>query len=486
MVIASFCAFLLVFVLIGLSSLRQSKHDSLDYLLAGHSVPAWLVGLSAVATNNSGYMFTGVIGYTYVEGLSAIWLMLGWISGDFAASLFVHKRLRIATELREVHSFSGALARWNDTFFPRLRAICGTIALLFLGTYAAAQLSAGSKALSVLFHWPFWSGAVVGAVIVLLYCFAGGIRASIWTDAAQSVVMITAMAVLLWSAAAKLGGIDAAWRALDEVDPAYLDWFPGSLPFGPLIGGFLFVAGWFAAGFGVVGQPHIMIRFMTLDKPEKITAARTYYYIWYFLFYAAATGVGLLSRVLIPDSAAFDPELALPMLSLDLLPPYAVGLILAGLFAATMSTADSLILSCSASLTRDFTLNRTENYLVTKAGTVLITLAALGIALFGSKSVFELVVVAWAVLASAFAPLLMVYTLRQRPTEGLASAMVLSGTITVFIWRQLGWHEAVYEILPGMIAGFAVFLLGKALGWELPETAGSREVETMSSRSLSI
>ena len=96
--IISFVCFLLGFTLIGLSSAWKSRDTRHDYYLASSSVKPWLVGLSAVATNNSGYMFIGVIGYTYNTGLASIWLMFGWIVGDFLASMFVHNRLRAATE----------------------------------------------------------------------------------------------------------------------------------------------------------------------------------------------------------------------------------------------------------------------------------------------------------------------------------------------------------------------------------------------------
>ena len=198
--IISFLFFLLVFVAIGISSAHKSRGTKQDYYLASSSISPALVGLSAVATNNSGYMFIGVIGYTYATGLASIWLMLGWIVGDFLASTFVHRRLRTATELSGEVSYAGVLSNWyNNGKQDSLQRVIGLISLIFLLAYASAQLVAGGKALHVLFDWPVWAGAVIGSVLVALYCIAGGIRASIWTDAAQSVVMIVAMAVLLLS-----------------------------------------------------------------------------------------------------------------------------------------------------------------------------------------------------------------------------------------------------------------------------------------------
>lgn len=110
-ILTSFIFFLLVFIIIGIYSCRYSTGTKSDYYLAGHNISPWLVGLSAVATNNSGYMFIGVIGYTYVTGLPSIWLMAGWIAGDFLASLFVHKNLRIATTATQEVSYAGVLSR---------------------------------------------------------------------------------------------------------------------------------------------------------------------------------------------------------------------------------------------------------------------------------------------------------------------------------------------------------------------------------------
>tara|TARA_R100000900_G_scaffold39187_2_gene32369 strand:- start:102793 stop:103263 length:471 start_codon:yes stop_codon:yes gene_type:complete len=125
-------------------------------------------------------------------------------------------------------------------------------------------LNAGSKALHVLFDWPIWLGAVIGAGIVVAYCFAGGIRAAIWTDAAQAFVMCGAMFLMLGVAIEHLGGPAAAWRQLNAVSPGYMSAVKGlASPWGPM----LFIVGWLFAGFSVIGQPHIMIRFMRRNAP---------------------------------------------------------------------------------------------------------------------------------------------------------------------------------------------------------------------------
>ncbi|QIB64505.1 sodium/proline symporter [Kineobactrum salinum] len=461
--ILSFLVFLLLFTLIGVSSARLSRGTREDYYLASASVRPWLVGLSAVATNNSGYMFIGVIGYTYATGLASIWLMIGWIAGDFIASMLIHHRLRAATARTGEVSYAGVLANWYGAGQPGLQRLIGVISLLFLLAYASAQLVAGSKALHVLFGWPDWLGAVLGAIMVTLYCFAGGIRASIWTDAAQSMVMVVAMALLLVVAVLSVGGVDSALQQMAAID-GFLDWAPDDLVLPGLAGAVLFALGWLFAGLSVIGQPHVMVRFMTLDNNDSMVRARLWYYLWFTAFYSLATGVGMLSRIYLSHGAEFDAELALPTMAVELLPPVLVGLVLAGIFAATMSTADSLVLSCSAALTHDLLPGRVGSTLLIKFATLGICVLALAWALLNQQSVFNLVILSWSGMASALAPLLVVLSLGHRPAQSLSVLAVVVGLAVALLWRYLGLHNAVYEGLPGILAGLLLLWLGLMAG----------------------
>ncbi|SHF15132.1 sodium/proline symporter [Microbulbifer donghaiensis] len=469
----SFLFFLAMFAAIGVSSFVKSRGTKKDYYLASHDVSPFLVGLSAVATNNSGYMFIGVIGYTYATGLASIWLMVGWILGDLLGSLWVHKSLCRATRETGESSYAGVISHWGGSRFVAWQRLAGVLSLLFLLAYASAQLVAGSKALYVLLDMPIWSGAVIGGVIVAAYCLAGGIRASIWTDAAQSLVMIVAMGVLLVVATKSVGGVGAAVQSMGEV-PGFLNWYPQDLLLPGAAGGVIFALSWLFAGLSVIGQPHVMVRFMALQSADRMVQARLWYYLWFTAFYAMATGVGMLARILLSDPGSFDAELALPMMAMELLSPVFVGLILAGIFAATMSTADSLVLSCSASLTHDILPHRIEKTWMLKLATLLMTAAAVGWALLNKQSVFSLVVMSWSALASAFAPLLIVLAFGGRPSQRARIAMSLIGLATALLWRWLGWHGHIYEGMPGILAGLAVYGVAKWLVREpLPSGANA-------------
>jgi sodium/proline symporter len=455
MIIFSFLFFLCLFVAIGAASIFYKKETTSDYLVADRSINPWLMALSAVSSNNSGFMFIGLIGMTYMTGLSSIWIMVGWITGDYLAWHWVFKKLREKSGAFLANSIPEFVSHIGGKVSHPIRILTALTILAFLGTYAAAQLSAGSKALHVLFGWPYSTGACIGAAMVLIYCFSGGIRASIWTDAVQSIVMIVSMSVLCGVALTQIGGFGQLGLKLATIDPGLVHWIPQDLPMGFA----LYFLGWFMAGLGVVGQPHIMIRAFAINSANGIQKARKVYFTWYVAFIVSAILVGLCCRVILPDIGAFDAELALPTLANALLPDLFVGFILAGLFAATMSTADSQILSCSAALTQDIFPNRPNNYYLAKIGTVLVTAMVLGITLFGDQSVFNLVVLAWSMLAVTLGPLMIVQSLGKPLTTKQGIIMILAGAITTLAWRHFGLSSAIYEVAPGMAAGAVAYFI---------------------------
>lgn len=145
MTLFSFLLFLAIFTGVGLASAFKAKKSRTDYYIASGAVKPWLAALSAVSTNNSGYMFIGIIGFTYVAGLDAMWLLVGWIFGDFLASLFVHAKLKKATVRTHEASFASVMASWNGDEFKVWRPLAALVMLAFLGAYAAAQISAGAR-----------------------------------------------------------------------------------------------------------------------------------------------------------------------------------------------------------------------------------------------------------------------------------------------------------------------------------------------------
>lgn len=462
LIVASFIVFLLLFTGIGILSSRQKTASSEDYLVASRNVNPWLIALSAVSTNNSGYMFIGLIGFTWRSGVEAIWITFGWILGDLLTWFWVHKRVRDQSEAVGAASVPALLATAPSGKVQRpIAIVAGILTFLFLGGYAAAQLKAGATTLHALFDWPLWLGSVIGVVIVAVYCLSGGIRASIWTDAAQSVVMIGAMTMLVAYCWAEVGGPSALWDALAAIDPALVDPIPHGLAFG--LG--LYVLGFIFAGVATIGQPHILVRFMAIDSSKSINKARIIYFAWYTFFSAAAMVVGLYARVIMPEigagltgaELATATEGALPLLSVKLLPALLIGVMLAGLFSATMSTADSQILSCSAAVTQDVMPRWSRSYRASKIATLSVAAVALVIALTASSGVFSLVLVAWSVLGASLGPVLLVRLAKRPLPTPLALLMMAAGIATVVAWGESDWASSVFKMLPGMLVPLAIY-----------------------------
>ena len=443
-------------LLIGLSSARQAKASAADYFVASRSVPPWLVGLSAVATNNSGYMFIGLIGYTYAVGIQSVWLMVGWIAGDLIGSKVAHERMRDEAERVHANGIISLLARWGDTRNRSWQVLAALVSVVFLSTYAAAQISAGGKALEGMLDIPMAIGMGMVALVVIAYSIAGGMRASIWTDAVQSLLMVVSMVVLLLAAVNHLGGLQAVFQQAGAID-GFLNPSPTNLDVPGFIGPLAFVVGWMFAGAAALGQPHIVSRFLALQNTRQMNQVRLWYYGYYLLFYCFATAVGLLSRLYFGESSGFDPEMALPNMARDLLPPWLAGLMLAGIFAATMSTADSLVLSCSSALTQDLPRHSSENRWLLKAATGFTTIFALGIGLWSEQSVFSLVVWAWGTLGAAFVPILIWQVLGAKLNSLAMLVMSSTGVLATVAWKFYGFPNTIYE---GAVGMFSALVLG--------------------------
>ena len=335
--------------------------------------------------------------------------------------------------------------------------VSGIITIAFLGSYSAAQLVAGSKALNVLFGWNYYLGIILGAFIVVAYCFSGGIRASIWTDAAQGILMVGSLLLLAVVAVASCGGPVELLGKLAEIDPALVSLNPPNLAWGVLP----FAMGWLFSGLGVVGQPHIMVRAMAIDSEDNLNLANNLRSVTFLINFLTAMTIGLTGRVLIPELMAGDPETALPYLALELLPVALVGVMLAGLFAGTISTADSQILSCSATLNQDIFPATANSYNLAKLWTLAMTAVVVAIAIFANNNVFALVIFSWSVLASSLGPLLVLRVWQQPVGVPVAIAMMFAGTATVITWTELELSDAVNPTLPGIAAAMTVYLISR-------------------------
>lgn len=465
--IVSFVILLVLITASGAMAVIRKRKTPEDYLVASREVSPWLSALSTVATNNSGFMFIGMIAYTYRLGIESVWMMVGWVLGDLLMWVFVHPRVRRASARERSSSLPGLVGTWDGTVVRPVVVTAGLITVVFLGVYAAGQLKAGSTALHALFGWDMTVGALIGTAIVILYSYAGGIRADIWTDAAQSFVMLVSMAMILAAGAMEVGGWQALMDNLARQDPSLVEWIPDDLAFGmvPFVVGFTF------AGMAAAGQPHLMTRIMSIESVSAIRRAGFYYFGWYVPFFVASIGVGLYCRAILPDLAGLPvaeglnqpTELALPLITMELLPQVFVGLALAGLFAATVSTADSQIIVCSGAMTQDVRPGWRKSYVASKAATFAVTGFALVIALFAPEGVFGLVLIAWSALGASLGPVLALRLFRLPVNTATALMMMLAAVTTVSLWHLSPWDDDVFKALPGALAAVAVYLAYRVL-----------------------
>ena len=460
-ILISFLFFLGIFAGVGLASMRVKEDTTDDYLVAGRGMHPALAALSAVSTWNSGYMFIGAVGFTYMMGYNVIWMAIASTLGQLIAWAWLYKFIQEEGQKRSVRSLSSLVAEKAGAPEAKLAAI---LSVLFLSIYAAAQLTSGGKALFVMLGWDELIGILIGFVLVVAYCYAGGIRASIWTDAVQSCVMIVGSLILCWIALGEVGGFGGLNAGLLSQDPALTSMMPPNLMFGFS----MWVLAFFLGGLAVAGQPQVVSRIMTLDSDNDRKQAMVWFFVWQTPFIVLITFIGLASRVLF-SSNDFDPELGLPMLAMDTMPAIGVGMILASIFAATMSTADSQVLACTAAITDDIKPEWREDHKTTKKVTLVVAAFATaisvgGLYIPGGDSVFKLVVLAVYGLGSIFVPLLIIRWMGYKPDSTHSIAMMISAFSAVVVWSLLpaimDWKsvagaDGIFPSVPGMGAAFA-------------------------------
>ena len=461
---------MLLFAGVGLASIRVKKDTTDDYLIAGRGMHPALAALSAVSTWNSGYMFIGAIGFTYMMGYNVIWLAIASTLGQLVAWMWLYKFIQEEGEKRNVRSLSSLVGDKAGSPEAKLAAV---LSVLFLSIYAAAQLTSGGKALLVMMGWPELIGILIGFVLVVAYCYAGGIRASIWTDAIQSCVMIVGSMILCWIALGEVGGFSGMNSGLESQDTALTNIMPPDLMFGFSLWVFAFLLG----GLAVAGQPQVVSRVMTLGSEKDRKQAMVWFFVWQTPFIILMTFVGLSSRVLFPKADSFDPEVGLPMLAMDTMPAIGVGMILASIFAATMSTADSQVLACTAAITDDIKPKWREDHKTTKKVTLVVAAFATAISIGGlyvpgGDSVFKLVVLAVYGLGSIFVPLLIIRWMGYKPDSTHTIIMMVSAFTAVMLWSLLpaimDWKsvasaDGVFPSVPGMGAAFAAHFIMNAM-----------------------
>ena len=464
--LASFLLFMCFFAGVGLASMRVKQDTTDDYLVAGRGMHPALAALSAVSTWNSGYMFIGFIGFIFVQGYSGIWIGLVSTIGQAVAWIWLYKFIQKEGNERGVRSLSSLVSKTAGA--PEAK-LAGILSVVFLMIYAAAQLVAGGVALRAMLGWSEVVGILIGFVLVVAYCYAGGIRASIWTDAAQSCVMIVGSTILCYVAISEVGGFSGLHNTLEAVDPGMVNFFPSDLTFGVT----LWIGAFFLGGLGVAGQPQVVSRVMTLKDDKDRKQAAVWFFVWQTPFIALMFIIGLACRAIFLDLDPSQAQDGLPLLAMEVLNPFLAGVILASIFAATMSTADSQVLACTAAITDDVKPEWSQEHKTTKLVTMAMAVAVTIIALVGQQfpgfgnSVFALVVLAVYGLGGIFVPLLLIRMMGYEPDTEHTIWMMIAALSAVIVWSLTDYGEDIFPSIPAMSSAFATHFI---LCWKRSES----------------
>jgi SSS family solute:Na+ symporter len=450
-------------ILIGFLTLRRTRSQS-DFLLGGRAMDKVVVALSAVSSGRSSWLVLGVSGMAWMMGTGAVWAVVGYILAELFQFIYIGRPLR-----RESEQFGSlTLLDWFETRFGDRRQVIritgAVIIIVFMTAYVAAQFNAGAKALSIALDIHLLSALAIAGVLVLAYMVMGGYIAVAYNDVVRAVIMIVGLVVFPVVGLVKAGGVGVLLATLNRLNPAFID--PVSIGMGALIG-------FLGIGLGSPGQPHIVVRYMSVNDPDRLRAAAVIGTFWNVVLGWGAVFIGLLGRALVPLESGLpnaDPEMIFLVLASDYFGPVLYGLMVGGIFAAILSTVDSQLLVVSSTFVRDLweeVLHRDEEpeealkLRLNRLVVVAAGLAALVVAYVAQDLVFWLVLFAWGGLGAAFGPAI-IMTLYHQGTRraGIVAGMVTGAVVTV-LWRQfLKGPTGIYELVASFPAAVLAILVG--------------------------
>jgi sodium/proline symporter len=456
-IFATFAVYLVGMLAIGAFFFKRT-HNLSDYILGSRRLGTWVTSLSAQASDMSGWLLLGLPGFAYLAGLEAVWIAVGLAFGTYLNWTFVATRLRRYTEV------AGNALTLPDYFENRfrddsrvLRVVAAVFILIFFMIYTSAGFVAGAKLFNSVFHIPYTWALLAGAAVIIAYTFLGGFMAVCWTDLFQGMLMFGAILTVPVLATTAAGGFDEAVRAANTQDSHFLSLF---MTKGGRLLSSVQIVSLLAWGLGYFGQPHILARFMAVQEPSHIRPARNIAMVWVLGCLTGAVLVGITAHAVLPAALGADAsETVFMAVVQQLVPPMFAGVLLAGVLAAVMSTADSQLLVTSSTLTEDlyrafFRRDARDMELVWigRSAVVVVAAAAAWMALDPGSSVLALVAYAWGGFGAAFGPLILISLYWKRMTRNGAVTGVIVGGLTVIVWRQIsGGIFELYELVPGFV-----------------------------------
>ncbi|MCI5679813.1 MAG: sodium/proline symporter [Bacteroidales bacterium] len=469
--------------MVGIGVYCSKKNENVgDFYLGGRKLGPFVTAMSAEASDMSGWLLMGLPGLAYIAGIAEpVWTAIGLGIGTYINWLMVAKRIRTYTH--EVNAIT-----LPDFFSLRYRddknilmGIAALFIIVFFIPYTASGFAACGKLFSSIFAIDYLPAMIISAIVIVAYTATGGFLAASTTDLIQSIVMSIALVVVVFFGIHVAGGIDAvAANANSMVD--YL-----SLTASHAVGegtttpyGFLTIVSTLAWGLGYFGMPHILLRFMAIEDKEKLKLSRRIATIWVFIAMGVAIFIGVVGNAMtaagvLPFLEGSSSETIIVVIS-DFLSRYGAlaailgGVILAGILASTMSTADSQLLAASSSFSQNLVRGFFRVNISEKTAMVLARASVLGIAVIGAfiardpnSSVFRIVSFAWAGFGATFGPVVLTSLFWKRSNKQGALAGMIVGGVMVFVWkylvRPMGGIWDIYELLPAFLLALAAIVI---------------------------
>jgi len=463
----------------------SKKNDTVDdFYLGGRKLGPFVTAMSAEASDMSSWLLMGLPGVAYLTGLAeASWTAIGLAVGTYLNWLIVAKRIRrYSHQLGAITVPQFFSKRWGDER-SLLSAIAAAVIIIFFIPYTASGFSACGKLFSTLFNIGYIPAMLISAAVIVLYTVLGGFLAASFTDLIQSIIMTVALVVVLSFGVVQAGGMDAVLSNAQSM-AGYLSF---TNIYDPATGGsnpysLLTICSLLAWGLGYFGMPHILLRFMAIENEEKLTLSRRVASVWVTISMAVAIIIGVVGSGMTRAGALealSDPETIIVRIA-SLISQYGplaallAGVILAGILAATMSTADSQLLAASSSVSQNLgaeflklDLSGKKGMAVARGTMVVIALIAAVLARDPNSSVFRVVSFAWAGFGAAFGPTMLFALFWRRSNKWGALAGMVTGGVMVFVWKfviaPMGGAWAIYELLPAFVcASIAIVVVSLA------------------------
>lgn len=439
-----------ILFLIGYFASKRIKNTK-DYYVGGKQLNFWVVAFSARATGESAWLLLGLTGLGAMVGVSAFWVVFGEVVGVTVAWFFMAEKFKKLTDKYNSITIPDYLVSRFKSKTNTLRIVAATALSLFVVIYVSAQIDATGSAFESFLGWNYFTGAIVGFFIVLTYIFSGGFVAVAWSDLFQGLIMLIGLVALPIVAYYAISPNVSVGEELIKLDPSFLNiWGEGG--FNTL--NLFTVLGFVCIGLGFMGSPQLFVRFMSIKSTDEIKKGRWVAIVFTILTDVCAVLIGIFGRYLLTSVDA-DPETilgngaqnVLPLLVERIMPLTLIGIYIAAVLSAIMSTIDSLLVVASSAISRDFYQqiykpNKSEKELakISKIITLSLAIFALLVAMIVAvtspgRTIFWFVIFGWSGIAATFCPTIILSLFWDKFNEKGAIASMITGFLSVPLFK---------------------------------------------------